>query len=518
MVSTLCCVYLTNSPHLFSRTLQKTLTFLKNKKRDINPRSGLLRQLQALNNSLQRVTKAQLGNGSEHSKRFHEWDPSAIPQQLAAVEQNDDEGLLAHTFLNAQPSKRAAEDAHAKGTVHQQRLRWLDEGSRMPGSPIQALSLERPASSDYSLPSPHSGAPTLQLPWKGQKSETLPKSRPGSAPASTGTSVLKGGSAWLVQQKQRKRASTSAAPEQEAAHGQLDSHAAPHFRRPATPASVQPKSSTSFSSNRLPGIHSPSASPIASPSTVGSNGFPGFHARNKPNPEGDASKAQKSSPVAQTSMRGEATQPNQNQQSRRAGQISSVGLQPSDSQATAASGSTLTQNKCTARQTSFLPDATSQKSVLQTSQGTTRQQPSSMPAVQAMDSSTAKRAMGQLASLGTRTATAPRRRRQDASDLRSSGSQSALLLAYGARGAAQTKQRQQQKNGMRPTSAAAMMSSARSGGLSGNTRASNTASAYAIRQAHVMGQRRRSEARSSSQTRRERSSFNRGALSASSRL
>lgn len=467
------------------------------------------------------MTKAQLGNGAEHAKRFHEWDATVIPQQLQAVEHNDDEGLLAHTFLNAQPSKRSSDQpVSSNAGAPRRRLRWLDDGTRIPGSPIQPYPLERPASSEYSLSSPAAGAPTLRLPW-GQRadSDSSGAPLPRAAPTRQSTSVLKGGDTWRQQQQPSHLMHLEEATV-------LTSGAAPRTKRPSTPAAIQPKKQPDFEPKKLPGIHSPSASPISSPTTVASSGFPGFHSRSKPDIPAHKSREQAS--TAEVNIDSDATQPasgrlGTQQRSTRGEWVAGTPAAASD-----LDGRSTGQQQSSAwqsRKPAFLPSAGAGNSVIQTSQGRSKlsrlsgpvsaqtpanQQPTAADALRGsiQPAGTHQRMLGQRAS-------SSRKIRQENPDARSRMTQSALLLAYGNKA---TLKRSAVKGGARPTSAAAMMASSRQSRLSGSDRLANTASAYAIRQAHAMGQRRHAETRSSSQSRRERPTFNRGALSASSRL
>jgi len=61
------------------RTLQKTMEFLQNKRPDLMPRPGFMRQLQALDASLQRVIKAGAKGAHDASmRRYSDWDPTVI--------------------------------------------------------------------------------------------------------------------------------------------------------------------------------------------------------------------------------------------------------------------------------------------------------------------------------------------------------------------------------------------------------------------------------------------------------
>jgi Dual specificity phosphatase, catalytic domain len=71
-------------------TLQKTLEFLQNKRPDLMPRPGFMRQLQALDASLQRVIKAGMagaskgGNSNSEAgmRRYTDWDPNLLSELM----------------------------------------------------------------------------------------------------------------------------------------------------------------------------------------------------------------------------------------------------------------------------------------------------------------------------------------------------------------------------------------------------------------------------------------------------
>jgi protein-tyrosine phosphatase len=139
-------------------TLPKTLLYLQSKRPDLQPQQGFMRQLQALDASLQRVIRATARGPSDPAvRRCSEWDPaviakpgggaggggaggaSAMPAGAdasagGAADDDDDELLLVHTFLNSQPVSEdvilAAQSgvplnrptlgllSHAQGSVH----------------------------------------------------------------------------------------------------------------------------------------------------------------------------------------------------------------------------------------------------------------------------------------------------------------------------------------------------------------------------------------------------------------
>lgn len=98
-------------------TLSKTLTFLRNKRPDLHPKPGFMRQLQALDHSLQRMN----GKNPSDSKRANEWyvedstlssssssvlssSSSTTTSGSAGTETLEEEKLLSNTFLNSQPA------------------------------------------------------------------------------------------------------------------------------------------------------------------------------------------------------------------------------------------------------------------------------------------------------------------------------------------------------------------------------------------------------------------------------
>lgn len=85
-------------------TLSKTLTFLRNKRPDLHPKPGFMRQLQALDHSLQRMN----GKNPVDSKRANEWyvDETSSSSTNGSVggETLEEEKLLSNTFLNSQPA------------------------------------------------------------------------------------------------------------------------------------------------------------------------------------------------------------------------------------------------------------------------------------------------------------------------------------------------------------------------------------------------------------------------------
>jgi hypothetical protein len=99
----------------FRWALRKTLAFLQSKRPDLQPRPGFLRQLQALDASLQRAGavsgRGAAGSGDE-AQRAGEWVADAVPVGA------EDELLIVHTFLNSQP-------AHEDVVVAAQSSAWL---------------------------------------------------------------------------------------------------------------------------------------------------------------------------------------------------------------------------------------------------------------------------------------------------------------------------------------------------------------------------------------------------------
>jgi hypothetical protein len=52
---------------------------VQSKRPDLNPRPGFMRQLQALDQSLQRVTRASVRSTDDKTlRRYSEWDPALI--------------------------------------------------------------------------------------------------------------------------------------------------------------------------------------------------------------------------------------------------------------------------------------------------------------------------------------------------------------------------------------------------------------------------------------------------------
>ncbi|KAA0168935.1 hypothetical protein FNF27_01923 [Cafeteria roenbergensis] len=92
-------------------TLAKTLQYMQSKRPDLAPRPGFMRQLSALNDSLQRVTRAALGDQARSMmRRFTDWDVGLLRslaqhQGPLPIPLGHDELLLTVTFVNsrAQP-------------------------------------------------------------------------------------------------------------------------------------------------------------------------------------------------------------------------------------------------------------------------------------------------------------------------------------------------------------------------------------------------------------------------------
>jgi hypothetical protein len=91
------------------RTLPKTLEYLQNKRPDLMPRPGFVRQLQALDASLQRVLKAgaaKTGGGDVALRRYSQWQPELLPSMCCRFSSTCkcrarlDDGFLAETYLS----------------------------------------------------------------------------------------------------------------------------------------------------------------------------------------------------------------------------------------------------------------------------------------------------------------------------------------------------------------------------------------------------------------------------------
>lgn len=388
---------------------------------------------------------------------------------------------------------------------------------------MQPPSLEMPASSDYSIRANYSGAPTLRLPWSQASNTAMPSSRPSTAPENS--SVLKGGTNWHQQRSSMQSTEPSLLQKGNSAV------CVQTVKRPGTPAALQPRKSSDFEAKKpLPGIHSPSASPISSPSMLSSSGFPGFHSRKTDVSAAAVPPRRTPAATSVTVVTSDAKQPRPEPRvyhtsttiSPQGSEIRQPAASSTGSSSTPASKLTQLSSSWQASHSSFLPTTNTSRSVMQTSQGRGRQFPAAS-SISSLSSSQGapggartdnESAVPQARPIAYKSHTS-RRKQQEQGVPRSGMTQSALLLAYGAKG---QPKRSAVKGGLRPTSAAAMMANSQSQRFGGSNRLANTASAYAIRQAHVMGQRRQSEARSSSQTRRERTIFNRGGLSSSSRL
>lgn len=149
--------------HSNCRTLEKTLAYLQSKRPDLTPRPGFMRQLYALDQSLQRVTIGNLPKSDPRARRYSAWDISAVPQNP-----DSDEALLVNTFVNSQPqtdSAIAAARPSVGGKPRKQRLTWIDDTSRKGGShsqvPISPFTrrpvAERPPTPSYSDLEPGGG-------------------------------------------------------------------------------------------------------------------------------------------------------------------------------------------------------------------------------------------------------------------------------------------------------------------------------------------------------------------------
>lgn len=62
-----------------ARVLSKTLAYLQTKRADLEPKPGFMRQLVALDNSLQRVARAAArGKDDPALRKCIEWDPALV--------------------------------------------------------------------------------------------------------------------------------------------------------------------------------------------------------------------------------------------------------------------------------------------------------------------------------------------------------------------------------------------------------------------------------------------------------
>ncbi len=77
--------------------LSKTLAYLQTKRADLEPKPGFMRQLVALDNSLQRVSRAAARGKEDPSlRKCSEWDPELVLGASSAGE-----GLCAAPGLRA---------------------------------------------------------------------------------------------------------------------------------------------------------------------------------------------------------------------------------------------------------------------------------------------------------------------------------------------------------------------------------------------------------------------------------
>lgn len=198
-------------------TLPKTLQYLQSKRPDLAPRPGFMRQLSALNDSLQRVTREAVGTADPAlMKRFTDWNVDVIRRLISSssplpIPVAEDELLLTITFLNsrAQPGSmiakarapvgrsRAASNGRTRGAsppglggrgAGSRRVSWIDDPHRqgtthanVPLSPMtRRPSVERPPSASYSAVRAGPGWVDLLLPRAGARQGLL-ASGPGGA-------------------------------------------------------------------------------------------------------------------------------------------------------------------------------------------------------------------------------------------------------------------------------------------------------------------------------------------------
>jgi len=154
-------------------TLPKTLTYLQAKRPDLSPRPGFMRQLSALNDSLQRVTRSALGDAAPAMmRRFTDWDVPLLRSLERAshgsspVPLASDELLLTVTYVNsqAQPDSAIARarappsPSSRPSSKPRRRLTWIDDprrrGTSHPHVPISPTTrrpcVERPPTPSYS--------------------------------------------------------------------------------------------------------------------------------------------------------------------------------------------------------------------------------------------------------------------------------------------------------------------------------------------------------------------------------
>ena len=109
-------------------SLQKTMSFLRNKRPDLNPEWTLMTQLESLDVRLQKLARSsgQFSSPLLH-KKLGTWE---IPTNGEEGWSSDEE-LLVHTYLNSQPQQGAYSPRFVKDKQRQGRgLRWIDDLTR----------------------------------------------------------------------------------------------------------------------------------------------------------------------------------------------------------------------------------------------------------------------------------------------------------------------------------------------------------------------------------------------------
>ena len=235
-------------------TLAQTLEFLRGKrgKHALQPRPGYLRQLTALDASLQRVSRGgrtgwdvKPPGTSSASFTGPLWGrgttpPSPNVQVVWGAQQVDaDEGdeVLVNTHLNAQPpplggssiGRRLSATLGGRGGVRlpprsPPLLTWLDDvarAARRGTSPTRRRTLERPPTASYNGLTPSPGwVDTLG----GSTGRRRSVGKPGALPPHAGAppSVLKGGAVWKREQERERGGDIRQYPAPRTRQGALD--------------------------------------------------------------------------------------------------------------------------------------------------------------------------------------------------------------------------------------------------------------------------------------------------------
>eukprot|EP01138_Halocafeteria_seosinensis_P001275 gb/GECG01001308.1/.p1 GENE.gb/GECG01001308.1/~~gb/GECG01001308.1/.p1 ORF type:complete len:791 (+),score=72.85 gb/GECG01001308.1/:1-2373(+) len=217
-------------------TLNKTLGYLQSKRPDLCPKPGFMRQLRALDASLQRVARGSKKSATE-TRRYFDWDPEILSADQARQngarpgDYDHDELLLANTYLNsqAQVDPKQLRSMTANGRMRRDRARstsrrrvqWIDDPSRkntshndVPRSPrTHRPTTVRPPTPSYNAIKPAEGWSTengqhKRLSITSQNSEGSHGStpaRPQSAYAAL-TSILKNSAKWKEAKTTEKHA------------------------------------------------------------------------------------------------------------------------------------------------------------------------------------------------------------------------------------------------------------------------------------------------------------------------